>query len=545
MVRQRRGLQHVVLMAAFFVLAMVMTWPLGRLWASSLPASDDAYFTVWRLAWIAHQLPTNPAHVFDANILHPATNTLAYSDAMLLVGAMAQPFFALGLDPALIHNLMLLLAIASSMVCAFALARYLTGSAAAATLAALVFGLAPYRIAHIGHLELQWTMWMPLSMLLLHRLLEAPSAWRGALLGATLAAQVLCSIYYGAFLACYLGIAWLALIPFAAAKERIVWATSAATLPLLVVVFIYGPAYAATHAQFGERSANEVQRFSAEPGDYLRVPPENLWRGSSQPEAAPDERSLFPGAIAVVLAGAALATRPVSRVTVTYTLLALVAADFSLGLNGLLFPLLQKVVGAAGSLRAPARFGVLVLMSIAMLAAIGADRIFRRWPHHARAAALMLSLLCVAEYWSAPLPLRAVDLRPAEIDRWLSSLPAGTAIAQLPTPTTDTLWLAEPLYQMRSINHWQPMVNGYSAFLPADHARLFDQLDAFPERPAILALRDRGVKYILIHRRLYPADRFDRLMESVDASTRLSRVGTFDDHGGEVVVVELNYQPES
>ena len=87
------------------------------------------------------------------------------------------------------------------MVCAFALARRLTGSDPAAFLAAIIFGLAPYRMAHIGHLELQWTMWMPLALLLLHRLVEKPTPWRGVLLGAALAAQVFCSIYYGVFLA--------------------------------------------------------------------------------------------------------------------------------------------------------------------------------------------------------------------------------------------------------------------------------------------------------------------------------------------------------
>src|SRR6185436_9581871 len=96
----------------------------------------------------------------------------------------------------------------------FALARRLTGSDPGAFIAAIIFGFAPYRMAHIGHLELQWTMWMPLSMLLVHRLMMQPALTTGALLGLALGAQVLCSVYYGVFLACYLAIAWLAMLPF-------------------------------------------------------------------------------------------------------------------------------------------------------------------------------------------------------------------------------------------------------------------------------------------------------------------------------------------
>ena len=241
--RVRSSVRYAALTAASIAIAIVMTWPLARISPVALPASDDVYLSTWRLAWVAHQLPVDPLHLFDANIFHPEKGTLAYSDAMLLVGLFGLPFFKLGLDPGLIHNALLLAAIVSSMLCAFVLAHRLTGSAPASFIAAIVFGFAPYRMAHIGHLELQWTMWMPLGMLLLHRVMEKPSLSSGVQLGAALAAQALCSIYYGVFLACYLAVAWLALIPFESLKTRIVTASAAAVLPLLVVAAIYGPPY--------------------------------------------------------------------------------------------------------------------------------------------------------------------------------------------------------------------------------------------------------------------------------------------------------------
>jgi len=106
--------QHGAAALLFVVLAAVMIRPLATS-SSLLPDSDDALFSVWRLAWVAHQLPRDPAHLFDANIFYPHRNTLAYSDAMLLVGAAAAPLFWSGVDPVRIHNAVLLFAFASSI----------------------------------------------------------------------------------------------------------------------------------------------------------------------------------------------------------------------------------------------------------------------------------------------------------------------------------------------------------------------------------------------------------------------------------------------
>jgi hypothetical protein len=529
------------LAAIFAVLAMVMTWPLGRLTLVGLPASDDAYFSVWRLAWIAHQLPADPARLFDANIFYPATGTLAYSDAMLLVGLFGTPFFLLGLDPGLIHNGLLLAAIVSSMLCVFALARRLTGSDPAALVAAIIFGFAPYRMAHIGHLELQWTMWMPLSMLLLHRLVERPSVVRALWLGATLAAQVLSSIYYGVFLSCYLAAAWMALMPFSHVKGRLVAASAAALAPLLIVAAIYGPPYLHTRAEFGQRRAEEVRDYSAVPSDYLRVPAGNhLYGGVEGP--APDERSLFPGALAILLAAfAVIAAR--SRDTFIYLGLGALSFDLSLGSNGMLFRLLQ-LVSLAGSLRSPARFAVLVLLSVAVLAAIGAARIFARYPRMAPAITLLVTLGCLAEYWSAPFIIRAFDSRPSAVDQWLATHPPGTVVLELPTPTGATMWRYEPEYQLRSINHWQPLVNGYSAFPTASYVGLINLLPQFPEREVIMALRERRVRFIILHRALFGSDEFDRVIKAAEASSRLWPVRTFGSGETEVRAFELNYLPE-
>ena len=138
--------------------------------STHVAAHRDAYFSMWRLGWIAHALRTDPRTLFDGNIFYPTRNTLAYSDAMLLEGVIAAPLLWSGVSPFLTYNLLLIGR--HRRVRASGCSCWSAGSPAAAParfLAAAVFTMAPYRIEHFMHLELQWTMWMPLTFWAVHR----------------------------------------------------------------------------------------------------------------------------------------------------------------------------------------------------------------------------------------------------------------------------------------------------------------------------------------------------------------------------------------
>ena len=147
----------------------MITWPMALHLTTRVPGHDDPLFSMWRLAWVAHALPHEPRHLFDANIFYPHLRTLAYSDAMLFEGLVAAPLLWARVNPVLVYNLMFFAGIVSSGAAMFVLVRYLTGDIGAALVAAAIFTLAPYRIEHYIHLELQWTMWMPLTLWALHR----------------------------------------------------------------------------------------------------------------------------------------------------------------------------------------------------------------------------------------------------------------------------------------------------------------------------------------------------------------------------------------
>ena len=55
----------------------------------------------WIVAWVVHQAPRNPLHLFDGNIFYPERSTLAYSEPMMPQAAMAAPLLAIGASPVL------------------------------------------------------------------------------------------------------------------------------------------------------------------------------------------------------------------------------------------------------------------------------------------------------------------------------------------------------------------------------------------------------------------------------------------------------------
>jgi hypothetical protein len=58
----------VALIGIFIVLALIMTYPLVTRMSDGLSDPGDPLLNTWALQWVAHQLITSPAHLFDGNI---------------------------------------------------------------------------------------------------------------------------------------------------------------------------------------------------------------------------------------------------------------------------------------------------------------------------------------------------------------------------------------------------------------------------------------------------------------------------------------------
>jgi hypothetical protein len=524
----------------FYTLAAIyFTWPLAMQFRTHTIGHMDPPFSAWRLAWIARNLVQGGTNLFDANIFWPSPRTLAFSDAMLVQGTLAVPLTALGFTPLELANLLTLLAMVLSGVAAYVLARRLSGHIGAALLAGLVFAFSPYRLDHLAHLELQWAFWIPLAVWAWHRMLDGGRWVDGMLCGVFVLLQLLSSIYYGLFLATTFVV--LGGITFV---QR--WRTARGfplSRPALAGLVLggvvlglgateYARPYRLAESRVGERGIEETRRYSAKWSSFITTRPDNRVYGPLTGEWDEEEKRLHPGLTPVVL-GAAAFVPAIPPAAIAYGASLLFSADMAMGMNGRIFPLLRKVIPQFRGLRAPARFGVLVQLCVAVLAALGLAQLTRRWPRMATPLVACALTLTVVEYSARPLALMGMPTKAPPIYKWLSLQPKGIVTLELPVPRPNALPEQDPYYQYNSIFHWQPLVNGYSGHYFRPYIDLLEDMKTYPSERADRAIQRSGAQLIIVHRAFYPVGRYEPLIEKMDANPKLQLIKISDDMLGE------------
>ena len=502
-----------LLVSATIVLTYPQAFRLGR----AVGNHYDALFSIWRLSWIAHSL-RDGADLFDANIFYPERLTFAYSDAMLLPGLLGAPLAWAGMKPATVYNLLVLATFPATGFAMYVVVEARTRSVPAAVLSAVIFAFSPYRIAHMAQVELLWMWPIPLAFKALHDLVHAPTPKHALLLAAWVVAQALGCLYYAVFLC--LGLVVLtgvALVgrPWRSMTRVVCWLALAATVAG-IALRPYLQVYRIAAALHSARSIRDLVPWSAHWASYASVLDTSLlYRYIGH--AGSLEMTLFPGLLPVFLALCGI--RPLSRLTAGYILLACVAIDLSLGVNGSgLFEFLFDRVGVFGALRVPARAFVLLSASIAMLAGLGLSNLMqklkRSCPQSGVRAAASLTIAAVAiELCGAPLNLMALDVAPPAVYRWLAVQPAAVVL-EWPLPRASSLGLThEPEYMYYSTAHWRPLVNGYSGNYPDSYILLLEAMVDFPSAASIRALRERRVTYIILHQAYSP----EAYVQTIDA----------------------------
>jgi hypothetical protein len=542
-------------------LTTVVTWPSVPRLLTHAPAHTDALFNMWRLSWISQALGTDPSRLFDPPIFHPATRVLAFSDAVLLQGLLAAPFLAAGAPLLPVANVVLLLGPWLSALGTYLLVRDLlrdpaSGDAAAglhwpALVAGTVFGLLPFRIEHIMHLELQWAQWMPLACWALHRTVRTGKVRDGVLTAVCVLAQFLSCIYYGVFLVLALALSAPVLLlakgrnatasplggvdgPGAPRAEghraplvAIARALAVGALVTIGPLVAYSGPYRANQATLGSRSADDIARWSATPASFLSAPADNRLYGATA-DIGKSEGRLFPGltAIALALVGVvAVRRRPDAWM---YVVMTVVSAVLALGTNTPLYRLALTVLPPLGGLRAPARFGMVVALGLAVLAGIGAAAVLARVATGRRrhaVGALLVAALAV-EYASNVGPLQAWLQRAPLYARWLERQPPGVVV-DLPIARASSLPHHEAEWSFYGRTHGHPLVNGYSGYFPRAYIDLLGAMIEFPRGASLEALRRVDTRYIVVHEDRYePADmsEFDARLRGTPGIRFLARV---------------------
>ena len=193
-----------------------------------------------------------------------------------------------------------------------------------------------------------------------------------------------------------------------------------------------------------------------------------------------------------------------------YVVLAVLSVWLCLGPDFVLYKVLYRVLPGFDLIRVPSRLGILTLLALGVLAGIGLDRLVRglEAPRGAWVGAAAIVLL-VGELAAFPLDARPYGIDVPAIDRELAARakPFAAVGFPVPDPTNATQSARVHSYVMlHSMEHWQPMVNGYSGIVPPRHQRLYMILTAFPDTASLRELEELGVSYAVLHREFYSAE---------------------------------------
>lgn len=517
------------------VLAVVMTWPLAPgLGTRGRIDTYDGYFSLWNIAWVAHALTSAPTRLYDANIFYPHRTTLAFSEANLGAGVAAIPVWLATGNPLAAHNSVVFLSFVLSLTGAYLLARYLGAPRLVATAAGVAFAYCPFIFARFPHIQLLLTAGLPFSLLAMHALVDRPTPWRAIVLGLALFAQGISCAYYGVSIGLTVGVGVLyyAVARGAWTSGRYWLLTALAAFVALGLILPFFLPYLRIQEDTGfTRSLRDASMYSANWQAWLASA---SWVHRQWLDAiAGFSEVLFPGILTTMgaIAGAVYlwtggrgsAERAPARAGVDrpretagfYGLVALLAFWASLGPKAGLYTLLFYTVPVFSLLRAPARFGILVVLALVMLAAVALGRWLQtRSPAAGRRVPLVVLALLVAELFRAPVGLPEVPPMNGAF-RLLGQMPRGVVV-ELPFFWIRSDFPRHAEYMFYSTAHWQPLVNGYSDHIPAEFRSLAGPINTFPSEHAFSLLKGLRARYVVFHLNYYDRRSREKLMAGIE-----------------------------
>jgi hypothetical protein len=525
--RAERWREFAFVLLAFVVLTVVFTWP-QAIRMNGVPDLGDPLFSIWRISWVNHRIWAHPTTLFDTNIFYPEPRTLAYSDPVIVPALLAAPLFWVGIPRVVAYNVLFLSSFVFSGAATYYFVRALSGRRDAAAIAGVVFALYPFRFEHYSHLELQMTMWMPLALWGLHRAMAAGLLRDGLAAGGAFALQMLSSLYFGMYFAIYLLVVSAVLWVGRRYPWRPVAVLAAGAVLAGAMVAPVASQYIANRPVMGDRNLDTVASYSAVGPDYLKAHFRSYvyqqWGHNAQPE-----RQLFPriAPVALALTGA---WPPLSVARIGYAAALAVAFDGSLGMNGAIFPWLREHVPGYAGLRVPARFSMLVGLSLAILAGHGAARLAGTG---ARARVVSAAVLAVVLAEGLPnITLERVWPAPPNIYAAIGDDP-DAVVAEFPMPADNDVTWSDARYLYFSTFHWHKMVNGNSGFSPPSYLEMLKRERDFPSPEAVDYLRRRGVDYIALHGAFTNPTRYRHTAELLEARGDLELVAVSPWEGSE------------
>ncbi|MDW8147695.1 MAG: hypothetical protein RMJ48_15565 [Roseiflexaceae bacterium] len=489
---------------------------------------------VYAAGWIAEALRTGASPFVDPRINAPDGLALTATDVPYVGYIVVAPLTWL-FGPVFGYNAQLALAHFLSGLCAYLWIRRLTNSRFGGLTAGLAFMLAPFRLAHsYGHPQIVSTYPLPLFFWALDASLR-PQPDRKALAGLAGATFLLgaASQYYLVIgLICGVVYALLTLATRCVCLWSRVWLAVPAVLigallaaaPYLLTARdgIYTPYGLESIRMWSASPVNFVAPFHLHPlwGAFIaRLRPETLWV----------EKTLYVGIVPGMLALVAL--RRWDRRWV-WTGTALVAAILALGTdlhtgNVPLHPdtpiwlpayYLHQLPGV-NLMRVWARFGVVTILFVALLAGVGAARLVHRnnasgrngavagsgkpMKSHTVVVAVGIIALVVLDLMPGRINEFTV-LTPRPIDRWLAQQSGDFAVGFVPVidATTNYYILFGTLTHGKRTFAFM-----HQAHIPPVFQDFNERSRGFPDSASARRLRELGIRYLILEKPIFDGTR--------------------------------------
>jgi len=302
---KKRRINHLLPLILLALLTILMTYPLPFHLRDHLPSDlGDPLHHVWLIGHNLAKIKEGLTDYWDGRIFYPHTKTVLYGDYVPALTFMAILPAIMSKNLIFAYNFLWLLSFFLSGVGAYCLIFYLTRSRSAALISSLIFAFSPVCFAHISHLELLFSAWLPLSFLFLHRYFEKPSLANLSLALFFLILQTLSCGHYGLFASLFLGLFGFILVfhkgywPDLRFWLRTISLVFIAALVLIPFFLPYFPVHKKMDFKW---TYNDVRNYSAEIQDYLATPPWNIFGSHILKVKAPPERQVFPGFLPLFL----------------------------------------------------------------------------------------------------------------------------------------------------------------------------------------------------------------------------------------------------
>lgn len=499
-----------------------MTWPLTVEAGTAVQDLGDPVFEIWVMRAVQHQLATDPLHLYDGNAFFPFEQSLAYSEEAISTALLAWPVYLVSGNDVLAYNVIFLTSWWLVAIGVYLLVKELGASPGAAFIAGLIAAFAPARYGHLSHLHLLVFGWLPLALWAMIRFHRTGRARYALLTGLFLTIQLLGSLHLAVFgtIALALFVPLLLLFDRQRSVSRADSGLLAASIIIPYLIFI--PTLI-PHFQVGElygfeRRREEIESLAATIKSYRSVFVTNTFLNRWLP-GIPEP--FFPGIVALVgLAALAFIRRwqwPITFAALVTASAVLLSFGFAVEVAGFRVPMpyatVYDLLPPVRNIRGIGRIGLLTAISIPILAGLGFtaawSRIGERFGSYRLLAGvgltLLLSLVVLVELRSSvntePVPNEASSMAVYE---WLADQPEGP-VAEFPSAGLIHGNFEPISYMYGSTRHWNPILAGYSGYIPQAHYDIQYFLDHQEEQQSYLTaentgvLQDLGVRWVIFH----------------------------------------------